>query len=234
MARRRRRARRRRGGRRRVNKIRWSGGLVRGRMHPPTSHASPWNTLVLTNSLTFEADADGLTCFSSSTVRKAVKSEIGVNAATPIDVRILRMDTWVPPVSQNTDKNYIVFAPCDWTNLRTTCANAVNINWFEAWGTSVQPAHVHYVWPRSISNVVLPNDTDVLICQYDVKKSTVPLQYILKLHVMWRPSIPDPRPAGYGVLTPMRMARMSDDFELVGSDHPSVSPLVGMVNQFSV
>lgn len=230
MARRRRRAFRRRGRRRRV-KIRSAGGIVCGKMHPPTSCASPWNTYVLTSTVDFSKDMNGQMCLSLNAIRKSLISELGLKVES-IDIRCLRLDTWVPPVTQSTDKNYIVCAPCDWTSY-STCNYSRAIEWFEAWGTSVQPAHVHYVWPRSISNVVLPSDTDVVICVYDVVKSTIGYSYLIKVHIMWRPTTPDPRPSGVsGVLSSVRWnatVPVGGDSHVVTDDQVSVSPLTRLV-----
>lgn len=212
MARRRRRRGRRRGGGRR-SKVASHGGLLRGRVHPPTNSASPWNTYVLT--LTWkEADtAKGITCIGRKSFMEQLRTELGLAKAQQVSLRVMRMDVWTPPPSANSDRNFIVFAPSDWTDM-SKCDAARSLNWYESWGTAVQPAHLHYVWPRSISNIVI-NDDDTVICRFDIKEKC---SYIIKLHCMWRPLVPDPRPTyavGLRSVRTMRQttATQDDEFE---------------------
>lgn len=187
---------------------------MRGRMHPPTNSASPWNTYVLTTTWSLADTEDGIKCVSLSVLQDAIQKELGLSKVA-ISLRLCRIDVWTPPALAGSDRNFIVMAPCDWTDA-SVCASVRAINWYEAWGTAVQPAHLHYVWPRSISNVVL-NASDLVLCEFDIKKKC---QYILKFHCMWRPLTPDPRPTVAGVFESVRVSRRSaatqdDDFEEV-------------------
>lgn len=179
-----------------------NGGLVRGRMHPPTNSASPWNNYVLTTvwKSTDTTPLKTIQCVSAKSVEVLLRGELGLIATQEINLRCARVDVWVPPAFSTGDKNSIVFAPCDWTN-KEKCDAVSILNWYEAWGTNVQPAHTHYVWPRSIATQVIKNDADVVLFQFDIK--VVATQYILKVHLQWRPANPDPRPTE-GVLVSIR------------------------------
>lgn len=176
--------RRRRGGARRA----FAGGLVRGSMHPTVTSSSPWNNMALTTS--FSADKSAILCMTAMQVRGSLRSELGLKADAAVDIRIMRVDIWVPPPDAGSDRNFVVLSPCDWT-ARGGCDDSSQLNWYEGWGTAVQPAHVHYVWPRSISTLVIPNSKDLTILKFDCKEKC---HYIVKFHMQWRPSSPDPRP----------------------------------------
>lgn len=180
----RRRFRRRRRGVRRV----FSGGLVRGSMHPTVTSSSPWNNVALTTS--FTADKSDILCMTAGQVRASLRKELGLKDDATVDIRIMRVDIWVPPPSQGSDRNFVVLSPCDWT-VMSECGDSRQLNWYEGWGTAVQPAHIHFVWPRSISTLVLPNGKDLSILKFDCKDKC---NYIVKFHMQWRPSNPDPRP----------------------------------------
>lgn len=196
--RRKRRVKRRRGPRR--LRIPLSGGLIRGRMHPPTTSASPWNSYTVTTIWkATAADKGGKFCLTAKEVETATKAELGI--ADKIDMRISRVDIWTPPAFQNNDSNCVVFSPVDWTH-RDGCKIA-QLNWYESWGTSVQPAHAHYVWPRSISNQVIPDGKDFPVMLFDIIAGQ---QFLLKIHLLWRANNPVPR-ADSGVLISVRKSR---------------------------
>lgn len=189
----------RRRGKRRVRPMKKiiNGGLVRGSQHPRTTSASPWNCYTLTT--TWKPTAVGLSCFTSSQVQKLFKAELGLTDALKCDIRVTRVDVWTPPAAANSDRNYIVLAPSDWTHENDKCDDARNINWYEAWGTAVQPAHLHYVWPKSMSTQVINRDVDVPLVRFDI--AVISQSYIVKVHMQWRPSIPDPRPLNVGQMS---------------------------------
>lgn len=195
----RRRARPRRTFRRPAMRKAFNGGTVRGKLHPPTACASPWNNYVLTT--TWKTVEAGLQCVSSKDVERLLRTEIGLKADQAIDLRVSRVDAWVPPAFVNSDRNYIVFSPCDWTD-KEACVNRAALNWYEAWGTAVQPAHLHYIWQKSIANQVLKDNADITLFQLDI--SLKDLSYLFKIHVQWRPSTPDPRPVVKGILQSVR------------------------------
>lgn len=201
-ARRQRRVRRRRGRRTRL-RIPFNGGLVRGRMHPSTTSASPWNVYTVTTVWKAQSpDAHGIVCLNKKAIAGVVKTELGLSTEA-IDMRISRMDIWTPPAFQNNDSNCIVFSPSDWTS-RGECAKANQLNWYEAWGTSVQPAHAHYVWPKSIATQVMRSDVDLEVVKFDVIAGQ---EFILKIHLMWRYPAPNPRPDSVSVLLSVRESR---------------------------
>lgn len=190
-------------GRRRTMRRAFNGGLVRGRMHPTVTSASPWNSYTLTSTWTAAKETDaGVVCFLASQLRTGIRGELGLDGAKSIDLRLLRVDVWVPPTLATSDRNFIVLSPSDWTT-QDSCSGWSQINWYEGWGTAVQPAHVHYVWPKSISTIVLPYQDDFALFRFDIKAKC---QYIIKFHVLWRVSNPDPRPTAenVGVLHPAR------------------------------
>lgn len=201
-ARRQRRVRRRRGRRTRL-RLPFNGGLVRGRMHPSTTSASPWNVYTVTTIWKAAKPTDaGLVCLGKNAIATIVKTELGLSTAD-IDMRISRMDIWTPPAFQNNDSNCIVFSPSDWTS-RDTCANANQLNWYEAWGTSVQPAHAHYVWPKSIATQVMRSTSNFEVVKFDIIAGQ---EFLLKIHLMWRYPTPNPRPDSVSVLLSVRESR---------------------------
>lgn len=202
-ARRQRRVRRRRGRRARL-RIPFNGGLVRGRMHPSTTSASPWNVYTVTTIWKAANATDkSIVCLDKNTIMKVVEAELGLAKDAKIDMRISRMDIWTPPAFQNNDSNCIVFSPSDWTS-RDQCANANQLNWYEAWGTSVQPAHAHYVWPKSIATQVMRSGANFEIVKFDIIEGQ---QFLLKIHLMWRYPTPNPRPDSVSVLLSVRESR---------------------------
>lgn len=200
--RRQRRVRRRRGRKSRL-RIPFNGGLVRGRMHPPTTSASPWNVYTVTTIWTAADEKDkGIVCLGKKAIAKIVQVELGLSTDA-IDMRITRMDIWTPPAFQANDSNCIVFSPSDWTS-RDNCSSANQINWYEAWGTSVQPAHAHYVWPKSIATQVMRAGVDFEVVKFDIIAGQ---QFLLKIHLMWRYPTPNPRPDSVSVLLSVRESR---------------------------
>lgn len=218
---------RRRNTRRGFGLKRQNGGMLRGRMHPPSNSASPWNNLVCTfmwrpAPATKEIPFQTIQTLSAGALRLAVRTELSLSGK--IDMRVRRFDVWTQPQTQNSTRNTIVLAPCDWTR----CEGNV-LNWFEAWGTSVQPAHCHYVWPRSITNIVIPDSGNCPIVRFDVRDES--FAFVVKAHVVWRKSEPNPLQLTEGLLTSLRTTRYpdppspdDDDYLLVDKGH-AVSPL---------
>lgn len=215
-----------RGRRRRGVRRAFSGGLVRGSMHPTVTSSSPWNNYALTTS--FDADKSAILCMSATQVRKALRTELGLKVDAAVDIRVMRVDIWVPPPDAGSDRNFIVLSPCDWT-ARGGCDDSSQLNWYEGWGTAVQPAHIHYVWPKSISTLVLPNNKDFTILKFDCKDKC---HYIVKFHLQWRPSNPDPRPTGaVGRVSTMREYRseLFSDADYCMVEQNAVASLATMV-----
>lgn len=181
--------------RRRGLHIPFNGGLVRGRVRPPTTTGSPWNTYVLTMQWKGPASVtptSSLVCVTVADVVKLLKSELGI--ADTIVLRVTRVDVWTTPNLANTPRNYIVLSPTDFSSRAGDCENTSQMNWFEAWGTATTPAHCHYVWPKSISNTVL-NEGTTRLFKLDVIDN---VEYIFKIHMLWRPLKPDLRPTVKG------------------------------------
>lgn len=176
-------------GRRRPRSRRQLGGMVRGRQHPPSTTASPWLQLAMFTIFSAPSDQDGPACVTAADIINALKVELGLADVEKPDLRVLRVDAWTMPENASSANNTIVFAPCDWTQAGT-CGTRL-LNWFEAWGTAAQPAHIHYIWPVSISNIILPVDSTFPVYQFDMVKGT---KLLNKVHLLWRPSKPDPRP----------------------------------------
>lgn len=210
-ARRQRRVRRRRGRRTRL-RLPLNGGLVRGRMHPSTTSASPWNVYTVTTIWKATSpDKKGIICLTKKAVATVVQKELGLTSDA-IDMRISRIDIWTPPAFQNNDSNCIVFSPSDWTS-RDVCANSNQLNWYEAWGTAVQPAHAHYVWPKSIATQVMRSGADFEVVKFDIIAGQ---EFLLKIHLMWRYPEPNPRPDSVSILLSVRESRRQRTY---GSDH---------------
>lgn len=198
--------RRRNGGRRKRGRGRKTrNGIIRGSQHPPSSSASPWNCLTLASIWT-SSNTAGIACFMIKQIRTAIRTEIGLETSQLIDLRYLRVDLWVPPSQTVTGRNNIILSPSDYSDA-AICKSWSQLNWYEAWGTVAEPAHLHYVWPRSISNRVLAYEypDDLTLFRLDVPSGDV--SYIVKSHVLWRPSNPDPRPTVTGELTSVRASR---------------------------
>lgn len=210
-----------------------NGGMIRGRMHPPSNSASPWNNFVVTFMWNPAAPASGkpfetMQDVSTSHIRDRVTSELGLSGG--IDMRIRRIDVWTQPQVSNSTRNTVVLAPFDWTSCSAT------LNWFESWGTSVQPAHCHYIWPKSISNIVLPTGKSCGVVRFDVRDAN--FAYIIKVHLTWRKSAPDPLKLCPGVVTGLRTQAYReppppDEFVLLG-EVSAVSPLADVVDALNL
>lgn len=210
--RRRRRAPARKRARRGVNGFR--GGVIRGRSRPTLSSASPWNNYTVTTVWTPPSGQAGIQCYGATSLRAVVRKELGLASDFDMDVRVMRIDVWVPPANTNSDRNCIVFSPCDWTSFEA-CDKVRQLAWYEEWGTAVLPAHLHYVWPKTLSVHVIPGNKDFPLCKFDVKNDK--MSYIVKFHVQWRPPTPDAYTATYGRVDAMRDTWYGpsppDDFE---------------------
>lgn len=180
------------------------GGQVRGRQHPSTTVASPWNQLAMFT--TFTATAEGPVCVTADVLRSAVRKEIGLADTVKFDMRLMRVDAWTLPADADSINNTIVFAPGNWTN-RDACAVEL-LKWYEAWGTAVQPAHIHYVWPVSVSNIGIPDGNSFPLYLFDARTVNASAKTFTKLltkvHLMWRPISPDPRPTVTAILESWR------------------------------
>lgn len=229
---------RRRGGRRRPRrgyngKKRALGGMLRGRMHPPTNSASPWNSSVITfqwQPTPAEANKTFVTVqsLSADTVVNNLCTELGVSGL--VDIRVSRIDVWTQPQIANSTRNTIVMAPIDWTRCGTAA-----LNWFEAWGTVAQPAHAHYVWPRSLTNEVIVAGSTCPIVRFDVRDAK--FAFIIKTHVLWRKTDPDPLTVEgktYSLRGPRGLPPPPDEgFEIV-TGGSAMSPLARVVDAFSL
>lgn len=217
----------RRGGRR--NQRMFNGGLVRGQMHPRTVSAAPWNRLNLVVFWKLSDAKAGLACIGMDQVRGQLLKELGLTSV--VAMRVTRVDIWVPPARVNSDNNYIAFAPCDWS-LEETCQEVRPLTWYEAWGTAVQPAHLHYVWPRSLSVRVAIGNSAYTLFQLDLKDGN--MSYLMRFSVQWRAATPDPRPTVKGIFDAYRghMSEPPDDWNDI-METP-VQPLSGMVANCSL
>lgn len=192
------------------------GGLVRGRIHPRVTSCSPWNSVVVTVNLAMTVN--GLSCVNAGTIRTLIRRELGLLSAN-IDIRLVRVDVWVSPRYVRSDKNYIVFAPCDWTN-KIACVTTQHsvLNWYQVWGTATEPAHAHYQWSKTLATNVITVGEKPAVIIFDVAGSKDhPVHFILKLHVQWRPNTPNPQ-IHVGVLTSMRL----QSNYVHASEHPGV------------
>lgn len=241
MARRNRR-RRRRGGRRPGNIRRaFNGGFIRGRVHPTSTSAAPWNCYTLTTYWhAAPTPKSQVQCVMLKELRDMIRTELGFKKTNPmldIDVRLLRLDVWVVPTQTNTLRNCVVLSPSDWT-MHKDCGSSAQLGWREAWGTSTQPAHCHYVWPRSISNIVLPSKDDLTLFRFDVRDADT--QYLVKFHILWRFSDPDPYPDFIqGKLVSVRsLPPPSHSEDCIAEETSSVgdiaSPTAGLVESFQM
>lgn len=229
----RRRAPRRRRGRRNVRrgfgKRRLNGGMIRGRMHPPTNSASPWNNCVVTFQWLPKPGDGKNTAFSvvqtlsAANVRVQLEKELGI--AGKIDMRVRRVDVWTQPQISNSNRNTIVLAPTDWTR----CGDA-SINWFESWGTATQPAHCHYVWPASISTVVITSQNDCSILKFEVRDDA--FSFIVKVHLAWRIATPNPLTLQAGIVSSLRGFRIYDPppDDLIVDQDSAISPLARVID----
>lgn len=223
-----RRGRRRRFVRRGIGRKMQSGGMIRGRMHPPSNTASPWNNYVVTflwnpTPGNEKVPFNTMQALTSGNIRDRVREELGISGA--IDMRIRRIDVWTQPQTSNSTRNCVVMAPFDFVKCEAL------ISWFESWGTSVQPAHCHYMWPKSTSNVVIADGNNCRVLQFDVRDAN--FAYIIKCHLMWRKSSPNPLKICEGVVTSLRTfsyeaSPSPDNYVMVDGIH-AMSPLADVV-----
>lgn len=180
-------------GRRNVTKRNFNGGITRGSVQPRTVSASPWCHVALTSFTEPAGLSDAkYFCVTFKAVRDQLKVELGLGATT-VNMRIVRVSIWTSPTVAGSDSNFIVMSPADLSQAPKDCNVYRQMNWYEAWGTVVRPAHIHYVWPKSQSVRVI-NEADVgELLLMDLKGGT-PLKYIFRFGVQWRCDSPDPRP----------------------------------------
>lgn len=173
-------------------------------MHPSTVTAVTWASARLTtfSSVTQKKDAT-TTCVNLSTVRSALKSELGLGSLT-IDLRLVKVEIWTAPARANTDENFIVFSPSEYTSAQ--CGSTRQLGWYESWGTAVQPAHLHYVWPKPLSIHVFTDkdDAEIFIMDLKSKAEDTSASFIMRFLVLWRASNPDLRPKSVMRLEPYK------------------------------
>lgn len=229
-------ARRRRGGRRmrRGRRVRrgipraiLNGRCVRGRQHPQTNSASPWINYTVTFKWT--PTATGISCITVNQIDSQIKSEIGLKDEGLI-LRVYRFDAWVLPVSTATNRNCVVIAPHDFTQGQS-CERKQYLNWYEAWGTAVQPAHVHYVWPRSMQVYAMDSKSTAAIVSFDVVNKDI--SYLVKFSTSWRPEAADPNPKS-GIISSARSVMLPpeppDGFEVLGSPATDLAAVVSQLH----
>lgn len=172
----------------------------------PNNSASPWNSYVYTG--LFKTNRSGLNSVTIRKIRNQIRRELGFSRKNHLSLRVLKIDVWTQPQSVALGKrNYICFSPCNWTS-HSDKNHPLNIAWLEAWGTRVEPAHIHYAWPISVSNIVLPEiksppstDNSPVLCQFYCQ-DRLDCAFITKWHVLWR--CENPSPISLGTVTAMR------------------------------
>lgn len=193
--------------RRNLRRRSWFGGLVHAGQHPYTSYASPWNEYVLVTTFSVYGgdQGNGLSYIDSYDVIRRLKTELfgrGISSQE-ISIRLHSVSVYVPPYNVDTSDNFIVFASCDFSRESYNDNDVTkHLEWFEAQGTRVRPAHLHYVWPWNLQSVVM-NSSDyprkLFRITPAVRKSPdnhlLPVDYLCRVHISWRPLQPDPRPS---------------------------------------
>lgn len=185
----------------------FNGGLTRGSIQPRTVSVTPWCSVSLTSYMSPVKAKDALYCVNLSAVRKQLLLELGLQVTQeakviplPVDIRVFHVDIWTSPARANTDDNFIVMSPSEYTSA--SCDARRQLGWYENWGTAVRPAHIHYSWPRYLTTHVFGPDDDAELVAMDLK--TAASMYIMRFRLQWRASSPDPRPTVSCDLTSFR------------------------------
>lgn len=207
-------ARRNRGKRRWRRKRTFTGGVVRGSSRPGLTIPAPWNSIRLTRYMSLVTDGD--TCLTSKQIVLQVQQELGMPTDSPVfDIRVLRLDIWKSPVQTASNVNRIVFSPCDFSNFFAPTTRD-QLSWYEAWGTAITPANIHYVWPKPLQGMVLPSTSDnISVFVVTGKKND---QYVIRISLLWRCPKPvplDPLPAMLSVEPESMSESFGEEYDIV-------------------
>lgn len=185
--------------RKRNTKKSFKGGLVRGPAHPSVCIPAPWNHISVTRYIAISLTGD--ICITQRDIAYQIQQELGYvvpekQPSAVFDLRVLKVDIWKTPKQTATDLNRIVFSPCDFSNFLPPTSRD-QLQWYEAWGSIITPAHLHYMWPKPLQNIVLPASfsTPLSVCILNGIKSD---EFIVRFSVLWRYPNPvpfDPIPA---------------------------------------
>lgn len=168
-----------------------TGGFVRGPSDPRAIATAPWNSVVLSCTLT--SDKAGWLYTSIGQLRTVFFTQLGIPNTTKINMRILRMSIWNDWASRNyvtagtVFDQFLAMRVLDFSlDCTPTLANE------EDGGTNVIPPHLHYIWPQRLQNYVICSATDRNIFGVDCQKN---LHAIAHVHIMWRTQEFDPLPS---------------------------------------
>jgi hypothetical protein len=167
-----------------------SGFSPRGRFDPPSVVSNPWNSVVLVSrGLTASAAA----CFTNTSVITLLKSQLGLTGLTAdLVFRLLRVDFWLD--SSGSESPNLGLQPVSFFNKLEGGKVSKAVQWIEDVGTSVRPAHCHYVWPLAEQKVVFASSQSAtnLFC-FDTKAEK--LSFTMHVHVLWRSNDADQVPS---------------------------------------
>lgn len=165
------------------------GGAVRGRFDPPQIASSPWNNLVVAFNQAFPTGVSGLQSTTYVNIQTALLQQIGLVTTQNVDMRLMRLDVW--NIASN--PQYIP----SFSNASTLAISTLDFvtgnryGWLEDAGTPTHYPHIHFIWPRHLQEYVFTNRSQGVIYVTDVAGATV---HRVHLHVLWRPTQPDPLP----------------------------------------
>jgi len=166
-----------------------SGFSPRGRFDPPSVITNPWNSVVLVSRGLTASAAD---CFTNTTLNTLLISQLGLTGITAeLVMRILRVDFWLD--SSGSQSANLGLQPVSFFN-KIQGKQVKPVQWIEDVGTTLRPAHCHYVWPIAEQKVVFGStqDTTSIFC-FDTKAEN--LSFTIHVHVLWRSNEADQVPS---------------------------------------
>jgi len=156
------------------------GYSPKGRFDPPGIISNPWNSVVLVSrGLTASASA----CFTTNSIFTLIKSQLGLTGITAnLVFRLLRLDFWLD--SSGSESPNLAIQPISFLAVIESKPAKV-VQWIEDVGTSVRPAHCHYVWPQAEQRVVFESvQTAYNLFCFDTKAEK--LSFTMHIHILWR------------------------------------------------
>lgn len=159
----------------------FQGSIPIGSFDPPRAVTSPWNTLVVSATSTFEEA--GFSQLKVSSVVQAIQTQLGFANTQKMYLRMTRVDIWSTVSDAVIGPLSFAVEPADL--ISATTARVTYRQWIEDIGTPARPAHVHFVWSRPEQEVVFTSDTDADIILLNIDHSATFACY-WHIHVLWR------------------------------------------------
>lgn len=157
------------------------GSVPRGTFDPPVVVTSPWNSLVVSATSSFETS--GYSQLKISDVIVAIQTQLGFNSTQKMYIRFSRLDVWTSVSDAVIGPLSFAIEPADLLSAHIT--RVTYRQWLEDIGTQARPAHCHYIWSRAEQQVVFASDSDGAIIILNIDHGANFSCY-WHIHVLWR------------------------------------------------